>query len=109
MPETYLFGTVAYRGQVAGVEILSVTKNKTSEQARAENSAGYIEQVNQHAFMKSVTMEGLVKQSIENMECGGVLTIDGIPYSIDSISETKSSADYWRVSITASAPVPEPA
>ena len=100
-----VFGLASYAGAVAGLSLQSVTYGESAQMAEAIGEDGEIEQVDVYAKKKTIQCEGNVKSGNSNaLHVGGTLSVDGVDFTIDTVSVKETVTGHKTATITGSAP-----
>lgn len=103
--KTIKFGLAAYKDQVAGVVLSSITEGESASEAEAMDENGNIIQTDQYAKKKTLQGEGLITVADELvLTVGGTLLIGETTYTINNVSKTSTNATHVKVTFAGSAP-----
>lgn len=99
------FGLLEFKGQVAGVTIQQLVFGETASEAEALNEDGDIEQIDQYGRKRTVQGDGNLKAGSEfKLEAGATLTVNGVTYKLNSVTQTRTNTGHIKVSFSGSAP-----
>lgn len=104
---TIIFGLVEYKNAAAGLHVQSVSYGESASTAEAVDEEGNIEQVDHHSKKKTIHIEGNVTDGADMsvFTVGGMLTVAGDTYKIDSVTVKEAVNGHKTASISGSCPM----
>lgn len=101
-----VFGLAAYRNAIAGLQLQTVVCGETGTTAEAWNEDGSIAQIDIYACKRTIRAEGNVIEGsdLSALTVGAALTVDGVTYTIESVTLRSSAAGHRSCSVTGISP-----